>query len=81
MDNKQVLTYWQEFFADLFLGTFKNLFLFTFAGFSLGVVTTYLLKEISVQPEEWQAWLEILVLGYRRKVLPSSRRIVAIWPA
>ena len=62
MDKKQVINYWQDFFADLFVGTFKNLFLLTFAGFSLGVLTTYLLKEISVQPEEWQAWLEVTVL-------------------
>ena len=62
MDKKYVINYWQDFFADLFIGTFKNLFLFSFTGFSLGVFITYLLKEISVQPEEWQTWLEVSVL-------------------
>lgn len=62
MDKKHIIIYWQDFFADLLVGTFKNLFLFAFAGFFLGVLTTYLLKEISVQPEGWQTWLEVSVL-------------------
>jgi len=62
LDKKHIIKYWQDFFADLFVGTFKNLFLLSFAGLSLGVLTTYLLKEISVQPENWQTWLEVTVL-------------------
>jgi len=62
MDKKHIINYWQDFFADLFIGTFKNLFLLSFSGFFLGVLTTFLLKETALQAEEWQSWLEVLVL-------------------
>ena len=51
-----------DFFDLLFMLSFKNLFLFSFTGFSLVVFITYLLKEISGQPEEWQTLLEVSVL-------------------
>lgn len=62
MDKQQILQFWQKFFADLFLGTFKKLFLFSLAGFTVGLLTLLAYKWIVLAELEWEAWVKILIL-------------------
>ena len=61
-DKNQVLVYWQKFFADLLIGTFVNLFLLGAAGFVVGIIGTYSLKEVYIWEADWSGWLQWLVL-------------------
>ena len=62
MEKPQIFQFWQKFFADLFLGTFKKLFLFSLAGFSVGLLTLLAYKWIVLADLEWEAWIKILIL-------------------
>ncbi len=61
-DKSQVLSYWQKFFADLFIGTFVNLLLFGVVGFVVGMIGTYSLKEIYIGSTDWSGWLQWLAV-------------------
>lgn len=62
MEKPQIFQFWQKFFADLFLGTFKKLFLFSLAGFAVGLLTLLAYKWIVLAELEWEAWVKILIL-------------------
>lgn len=62
MEKTQILQYWRQFFTDLFLGTFKKLFLFSLAGFAVGVMTLFAFKWIVLAELEWETWATTLVL-------------------
>jgi hypothetical protein len=62
MEKPQILQFWQKFFADLFLGTFKKLFLFSLAGFAVGLMTLLAYKWIVLAELEWDAWVKTLIL-------------------
>ncbi|MCZ6513630.1 MAG: hypothetical protein O6857_06875 [Nitrospinae bacterium] len=62
MEKNQVLNNWQEFFADLLIGTFTNLLLFGAVGFAAGMLGTYALKEIYIWEADWSGWLQWGVL-------------------
>ncbi|GJL79834.1 MAG: hypothetical protein NPINA01_28230 [Nitrospinaceae bacterium] len=62
MDKPALLNYWQKFFSDLFLGTFKKLFLFSLTGFVSGVLVLFVFKSTMIAELDWQAWLKTLVL-------------------
>ena len=62
MEKTQILQYWRQFFTDLFLGTFKKLFLFSLAGFIVGVMTLFAFKLIVLAELEWETWATTLVL-------------------
>jgi hypothetical protein len=62
MEKPQILQFWQKFFADLFLGTFKKLFLFSVAGFAVGLLTLLAYKWIVLADLEWENWVKILIL-------------------
>ena len=62
MNKQELILYWQNFFSDLLLGTFKNIFLFGSAGFALGMAATWVLDNFYIDPSEWNAALEWLVL-------------------
>lgn len=62
MDKTQILQYWRQFFSDLFLGTFKKLFLFSLMGFVLGLLALFVFKSTMVAELDWDAWIKTLVL-------------------
>jgi len=62
MEKPQIFQFWQKFFADLFLGTFKKLFLFSLAGFAVGLLTLLAYKWIVLTELEWENWIKILIL-------------------
>lgn len=63
MDNKSLAVFWKSFFADLFTGTFIKLFLFTSAGFTLGLITLAAFKWTFLDPMELSGFLEVLSLS------------------
>jgi len=62
MNKQQVLDFWIEFFKDLLVGTFKNLFLFGIAGFSLGALAIFVFDHKVLDVIEWSIWLEGTIL-------------------
>jgi hypothetical protein len=62
MDKPDLLKYWQSFFSDLFLGTFKKFFLFSLLGFGVGLLTLFAFKLTMVAELDWDAWIKTLVL-------------------
>jgi len=62
MNKQQVLDFWIEFFKDLLVGTFKNLFLFGVAGFSLGALAIFVFDHKVLDVIEWSIWLEGTIL-------------------
>ncbi|MEE9258044.1 MAG: hypothetical protein V3U37_00760 [Nitrospinaceae bacterium] len=62
MDKQKLIDYWKLFFTDLFVGTFKNLFLFGLSGFLLGTGTLMAFKTMALEEMGWDAWAEISVL-------------------
>lgn len=62
MNKQELIIYWQKFFSDLLLGTFKSIFLFGTAGLFLGVTTTWIFNDFYIDPREWNAALEWLIL-------------------
>ena len=62
MEKPQIFQYWRKFFADLFLGTFKKLFLFSLAGFAVGLLTLLAYKWIVLAELEWETWIQTLIL-------------------
>jgi len=62
MDKTQILQYWRQFFSDLFLGTFKKLFLFSLLGFVLGLLALFAFKSTMVASLDWDGWVKTLVL-------------------
>jgi hypothetical protein len=62
MEKPQIFQYWRKFFADLFLGTFKKLFLFSLSGFAVGLMTLLAYKWIVLADLEWEAWIKTLIL-------------------
>lgn len=61
-DKNKVLVYWQTFFAGLLIGTFVNLFLLGAAGFVIGLIGAYSLKEVYIWQTGWSGWLQWLTL-------------------
>ncbi len=64
MDKPNLIQFWQRFFADLFIGTFKSFFIFSLAGFAVGVTTLYGFKLTILAELDWQAWIETLILVF-----------------
>ena len=62
MDKPTILKFWQSFFADLFLGTFKKLFLFSLMGIMLGLLALFIFKSTMVADLDWDGWVKTLVL-------------------
>jgi len=62
MEKTQILQYWRQFFADLFLGTFKKFFLFSLAGLIAGVMTLFAFKWFMLAQLDWDDWAKTLVL-------------------
>jgi hypothetical protein len=62
MEKTQIFQFWRKFFADLFLGTFKKLFLFSLAGFAVGLMTLLAYKWVVLADLEWEAWVKTLIL-------------------
>ncbi len=62
MDKPTILKFWQSFFADLFLGTFKKLFLFSLMGIMLGLLALFIFKTTMVADLDWDGWVKTLVL-------------------
>ena len=62
MNKQQILDFWILFFKDLLIGTFKNIFIFGVAGFSLGVLSSYIFNIQVLDIAEWNIWLETAIL-------------------
>ncbi len=62
MEKPQIFQYWRKFFADLFLGSFKKLFLFSLSGLLIGLLTLLTLKGVVLADLDWEGWQKTLVL-------------------
>jgi len=62
MEKPQIFQYWRKFFADLFLGSFKKIFLFSLAGLLIGLLTLLILKGVVLADLDWEGWQKTLVL-------------------
>ncbi len=62
MEKPQIFQYWRKFFADLFLGSFKKLFLFSLSGLLIGLITLLILKVLVLANLDWEDWKKTLVL-------------------
>lgn len=62
MEKPQIFQYWQRFFSDLFLGTFKRLFLYSLAGLVVGIITLFAFKLTMIEELDWDGWIKTLVL-------------------
>tara|TARA_Y100001960_G_scaffold317269_1_gene385401 strand:- start:577 stop:1272 length:696 start_codon:yes stop_codon:yes gene_type:complete len=58
MDKPQILDYWISFFRDLLLGTLKKIFIFSFAGLSLGFLSITTFDSQVLDISEWNSWIE-----------------------
>lgn len=63
MDRKALVTYWKNFFADLFVGSILRLALYIGCGCLAGAFSTFLLKTTSLDSLQISAWLEWLCLA------------------
>ncbi len=59
-DRAHVIQYWQKFFADLLIGTFVYLFLFSVGGLGVGLLAVWWLNSGYINPEIESAWLNWL---------------------
>ena len=66
MKKKAIITYWSIFFADLLVGTFKNLLLFGLIGFVLGLTGLFIMDHFVMEELEWSTWIvsTVLVLSF-----------------
>jgi len=62
MEKNKIFQFWRSFFADLFLGTFKKLFLFSLAGSVVGLMTLLAFKWAVLADLDWETWAKTLVL-------------------
>jgi hypothetical protein len=62
MEKSKIFQYWRKFFTDLFLDTFKKLFLFSIAGFTLGLLTLLTYKWFVLADLDWEDWAKTLIL-------------------
>ncbi len=62
MNHQELIVYWQRFFSDLLLGTFKSIFVFGLAGLSLGMSTLWGFDKFYIDPAEWNVALEWLII-------------------
>ncbi len=62
MNHQELIVYWQRFFSDLLLGTFKSIFVFGLAGLSLGMSTLWVFDKFYIDPAEWNVALEWLII-------------------
>ena len=58
MNNNQIALYWTKFFADLFLGTGKNLGLFSGVGWVVGVLAATCLGPGKTEAQNWNFFAE-----------------------
>ena len=58
MDSPKILDYWISFFRDLLVGTLKKLFIFSFAGLGLGILSILNFDSKVLDVAEWNSWLE-----------------------
>jgi hypothetical protein len=61
-EKSQIFQFWRNFFSDLFLGTFKKLFLFSIAGFAGGAITLFIFKWSMITDLDWETWVKTVVL-------------------
>ncbi len=62
MNKQELIQFWQKFFADLFLGTITNLFLFGLLGMGLGLTFLLIFKSQVLGSLDWQEWVEMILL-------------------
>jgi hypothetical protein len=62
MNRQELIQFWQKFFADLFLGTITNLFLFGLLGMGLGLTFLLIFKSQVLGSLDWQGWIEMILL-------------------
>jgi hypothetical protein len=62
MNKPELIQFWQKFFADLFLGTITNLFLFGLLGMGLGLTFLLIFKSQVLGSLDWQGWIEMILL-------------------
>lgn len=62
MDKQELLDYWRRFFADLFVGTIVNLFLWGFVGLGLGWACLLSFKGAVLGELDWKPWVEATIL-------------------
>ncbi|QPJ65604.1 MAG: hypothetical protein G3M78_09445 [Candidatus Nitrohelix vancouverensis] len=64
MENERLIDFWRHFFSDLFLGTFKRLFMFGSSGLGLGILGIWSFQAYTGDSIEsgWQEW-SLLIFG------------------
>ena len=64
MKKKEIINYWNIFFADLLVGTFKKLLLFGLTGFALGLIGLFIMDHFVMEELEWSTWIISTVLVF-----------------
>ena len=66
MSKEEIITYWQRFFTDLLVGTFKKLLLFGLTGFILVLISLFIMDHFVMEELEWSTWIvsTVLVLSF-----------------
>ena len=64
MSKEEIITYWQRFFTDLLVGTFKKLLLFGLTGFALGLIGLFIMDHFVMKELEWSTWIISTVLVF-----------------
>jgi uncharacterized protein involved in cysteine biosynthesis len=66
MHKEKIIDYWRIFFTDLLVGTFKKLIQFGFIGFSLGLISLFILDHFFIEELGWNSWIvsTVLVLSF-----------------
>ncbi len=85
-DRTQVIQYWQKFFADLLIGTFVYLFLFSVGGVALGLLASYWLNGGYINPEiesTWLNWLTFVIAFGWQSIFGWAHGLIActLWVA
>jgi len=65
MEKEELILYWRKFFTDLFVGTFKRLFIFSFSGLGVAGLAFMIFdwQTASADPADWADWTSWILAG------------------
>ena len=64
MNKEKIVLFWRKFFTDLLLGTFIRLFFYGVVGFTLGLVSLFIMDHFVMKELDWNTWVVWTVLFF-----------------